>query len=64
MKWGPIFAATGRGGANFPDFLVARRWQTPGIHPSAKNARAGDGMRRFSLLELEKNGLQRRPRES
>jgi hypothetical protein len=42
MKYGRIFAATLRAGADFPDFVVARRWQTP-------------GMRHSLLLELEKS---------
>jgi hypothetical protein len=50
MKYGPIFDATLRAGADFPDFVVARRQQTP-------------GMRHSLLLELEKVGSRRhRPR--
>jgi hypothetical protein len=48
---GPIFSATLKAGAHFPDFVVARRQQTP-------------GMRRSSLLELVKIGSQRHLRES
>jgi len=47
-KYGPIFTATLRAGADFPDFRVAPRQETPGI-------------RRSSLLELEKIGSRRRP---
>ena len=43
---GPISVATLWDGANFPDFVVARRWQTP-------------GMRHSSLLELGKIGSRR-----
>ena len=50
-KDGAIFTATRRAGANFPDFRVDRRSDTPGIC-------------RSSLLELGKIGSQRRPRES
>ena len=45
-KYASIFAATRWDGANFPDFFVARRSMTPGI-------------RRSSLLELEKIGSRR-----
>jgi hypothetical protein len=48
MKYGRIFAATLRAGADFPDFVAARRWQTP-------------GMRHSLLLELEKNRLPAPP---
>jgi hypothetical protein len=50
-KYGAIFTATRRAEANFPDFCVGRRSETPGI-------------RRSSLLELGKIGFQRRARES
>jgi hypothetical protein len=50
-KYGPIFAATRRAGANFPDFVVNRRSKIRHI-------------RRSSLLELEKIGSQRRSWES
>src|SRR5580698_710952 len=50
-KYGAIFAATRRAGANFPHFGVARHSKIPDI-------------RRSSLLELRKIGSQRRPRES
>jgi hypothetical protein len=50
-KYGAVFTATHRAEANFPDFRVGRRWDTPGI-------------RRSFLLELRKIGAQRRPRES
>jgi hypothetical protein len=50
-KYGAIFAATLRAGADFPHFGVARRSKIPDI-------------RRSSLLELRKIGSQRRPRES
>jgi len=50
-KYGAILSATRRAGANFSDFYVGRRWQTP-------------VMRRSSLLEIIKIGSQRRPRES
>jgi hypothetical protein len=46
--FGPIFTATLRAGADFPDFRVAPRQETPGI-------------RRSALLELEKIGSRRRP---
>ena len=42
-----IFAATRRDEADFPDFRVGRHSQTP-------------GMRRSSLLELERSGSRRR----
>jgi hypothetical protein len=47
---GAIFTATRRAGANFPDFRVHRRWQTPSL-------------RRSSFLELGKIRAQRYPRE-
>ena len=50
MKYDPIFTATLRAGTNFHDFVVARRWQTP-------------GMRLSSLLELVKIGLGAGPWE-
>jgi hypothetical protein len=50
-KYGAIFTATRRAGANFPHFGVARRSKIPDI-------------RRSSLLELRKIGSQRCPRES
>jgi hypothetical protein len=50
------------GWANFPDFVVTRRWQTPSIHPTDK--RDPWGLRYASLLELEKIRAQRHPRES
>jgi hypothetical protein len=48
--------------ANFPDFVVTRRWQTPSIHPTDK--RDPWELRDASLLELEEIGAQRHPRES
>ena len=45
-KYGAIFAATLRAGANFTDFVVARRWQIL-------------NMRRSSILELGEIGSQR-----
>jgi hypothetical protein len=45
-KHAPIFAATRRDGANFLDFFVALRSKTPGI-------------RRSSLLEIERIGSRR-----
>ena len=50
-KYGAIFTATLRAGANFPHFRVDRRSKIPDIH-------------RPSLLELRKIGSQRCPRES
>jgi hypothetical protein len=50
-KYGPIFAATRRAGANFPHFVVARRSKITHI-------------RRSLLLELGKIGSQRHPWES
>ena len=41
MKYGPIFAATLRARANFPDFVVDRRLQTPGIHPTDNGSSVG-----------------------
>jgi len=35
-----IFAAIRRDGADFPNFVVGRRWQTPGIHPTNQIARS------------------------
>ncbi len=46
MKYGRIFAATLRAGANFPHFVVNRSRQTP-------------GMRHSSFLELRKIGSRR-----
>ena len=51
MNYGRIFAAARRDGANFPQFFVHRRWDTPGIRHS-------------SFLDLRKIGSRRRPRGS
>src|ERR1039458_5903603 len=49
-KYEPIFAATRRDGASFPDLVVARRQKTPGI-------------RRSSLLDLGRTASRHQPRE-
>jgi len=49
-KYEPIFAATRRDGASFPNLFVARRQETPDIH-------------RSSLLDLGETASRHKPRE-